>query len=47
MTDRIALYIGALIVIAILADLLLAGGGNLHFLAKKGLEFIEWIAFWR
>lgn len=47
MTDKIALYVGLLIAALIGIDLIFMGGANLYFLARKGMEFIEWIAFWR
>ncbi len=47
MTNRIALFL-ALAVIAVFAVDAYAFGGNLPvFLGRKGLEFLEWIAFWR
>lgn len=47
MTNRIALVLGAIIVGLIMLDLLLFGTEHLVFLAKKLLELIEWLAFWR
>lgn len=47
MTNPIAIVLGLIIAASILADLLLSGGVNLLFLAKKFAEFTEWIAFWR
>lgn len=47
MTNTIAIFLGAIIVIALIADLVLSGGNNILFLAKKFTEFTEWIAFWR
>ncbi len=47
MTNPLAIILGSLVVLAILADVLLSGGANLLFLAKKGTDFTEWMAFWR
>ena len=47
MTDRIALWLGLVILAAILADLALNGGSALLFLALKFLDLVEWVAFWR
>jgi hypothetical protein len=47
MTNRIAIALGALILIAIAADMLLFGNEHVIFLGKKMLQFMEWIAFWR
>lgn len=47
MTDRIALYLGLLIVGAVGIDILLFGTEHLVFLGKKLFELIEWLAFWR
>lgn len=47
MTNSIAIPLGALILIGIVADVFLTGGANLLFLARKFTEFTNWIAFWR
>ncbi|MDA5093934.1 hypothetical protein O2N63_07520 [Aliiroseovarius sp. KMU-50] len=47
MTDKIALYLGIVIVALIGFDYLVFDGAELLFLAKKFAEFSEWIAFWR
>ena len=47
MTNRIAIILGALILAAILVDAVIFGAGNLLFLSRKLLEFLDWIAFWR
>ena len=47
MTNRIAVWL-ALIVVAVLAVDGLAFGGHLPvFLGRKGLDLLEWVAFWR
>ncbi len=47
MTNRIALFL-ALAVIGVFAVDACAFDGNLPvFLGRKGLEFTEWLAFWR
>lgn len=47
MTNRLALILGGLIVLAVVLDVALAGDRHLLFLAKKFMELIEWLAFWR
>ncbi|MGB7243323.1 MAG: hypothetical protein WBC93_14695 [Sulfitobacter sp.] len=47
MTNRIALYLGAIIAIIVVLDLAIYGSEHVIFLGKKLYEFIEWIAFWR
>ena len=46
MTNIIALWIGILLVIAMLADHFLNGGEALLFLARKFLDLVEWVDFW-
>lgn len=47
MTNSLAIFLGILIVAALLADVFLTGGNNLLFLAKKFTDMTEWMAFWR
>jgi hypothetical protein len=47
MTDRIALWLFLLIVIALFADYWYQGMDGLYFLGAKFGELIEWMAFWR
>ena len=47
MTDRIALWIGLILLAAIIADLALNSGLALQFLLRKFIDLIEWVAFWR
>lgn len=47
MTNTVALWLGGLILAAIVADVALFGTDHLVFLGKKLFELIEWIAFWR
>lgn len=47
MSDRVALIVGILIVAAVLWDLIFNGGSVSFFLAQKGVNLIEWMAFWR
>lgn len=46
MTNRIAFIFGAIIVALVLVDVL-RGSENIVFLARKFLEFLDWLAFWR
>ncbi|MCV2870476.1 hypothetical protein OEW28_17830 [Defluviimonas sp. WL0002] len=47
MTNRIAAALGLIVIAALLADLMLAGGAASLFLAKKLADLIEYLAFWR
>ncbi|KUJ86233.1 glyceraldehyde-3-phosphate dehydrogenase [Ruegeria marisrubri] len=47
MTNRIAIWLGVLILGAILLDYALFGTEHLLFLGKKLYEFLDWLAFWR
>ncbi|WP_284162915.1 glyceraldehyde-3-phosphate dehydrogenase [Frigidibacter sp. SD6-1] len=47
MTNRLALALALLVILALLADRLLNQGAASFFLARKLLVFIDWIAFWR
>ncbi|MFN6924296.1 MAG: hypothetical protein ACK4P8_01450 [Tabrizicola sp.] len=47
MTNRIALWLALLIAAGIAADFTLNDGTALFFLARKFLDLIEWVAFWR
>ncbi|MBL9048513.1 MAG: hypothetical protein JNK19_00185 [Tabrizicola sp.] len=47
MTNRIALWIGLILLAAIIADLTLNNGVALTFLVRKFLDLIEWVVFWR
>lgn len=46
LTNTIALWLGLLIVAAVIADLAFNGGVALEFLARKFLDLIEWVDFW-
>ena len=47
MTNQIALVLAILVCGFFGADFLLLDGAMTLFLAKKMLEFTEWLAFWR
>ncbi|KEP69917.1 glyceraldehyde-3-phosphate dehydrogenase [Thioclava dalianensis] len=47
MTNRIALWLAATIVLLALADIFLDDGRVLLFLSKKILDLVQYIAFWR
>lgn len=47
MTNRIALWLGLILAAGIGADFALNNGAALFFLARKFLDLIEWVAFWR
>ena len=46
MTNTIALWLGLVIVVASIADLVFNGGIALQFLARKFLDLVEWVDFW-
>ena len=45
MTDRIALFLGLVIFIAVGVDFGTTGGAGLMFLAQKFLHLIDWVIF--
>ncbi len=47
MTDKIALYLGLFILLAVATDLLLRGSQDVIFLGKKLTDLLHWLAFWR
>lgn len=47
MTNQIALWLFLILVAAGLGDLFLNDASGLFFLARKFLDLIEWVAFWR
>lgn len=47
MTNSIAIGLGILVLGGLGIDAFLTGGEGLMFLARKGLDLLEWIAFWR
>ncbi|MCX7299518.1 MAG: hypothetical protein NTX73_03890 [Rhodobacterales bacterium] len=47
MTNGLAYGIGTFVIAALLLDYVFFGGNGALFLAKKGMDFLEWIAFWR
>ena len=47
MTNKIALWLGLLILAALLVDIFLFGTEHLLFLAKKLDALVEYLAFWR
>ena len=47
MSNTVAIVLGLTLIGLILLDTVMFDAENLLFLAKKLLELIEWIAFWR
>ena len=47
LTNRIAIALGLILIAAIVVDVMVYGTEHLIFLAKKMMELMEWIAFWR
>lgn len=47
MTNRIALWLGGFLIFLILADVLADDGRILLFLAKKIVDLVQYVAFWR
>lgn len=47
MTNKIAIWLGLILIAAIVADIVLVGGADLIFLGKKLFELLNWMAFWR
>ncbi len=47
MTNKIAIWLGGVILVLLTADIILFGDDHLVFLGKKLADLIEWMAFWR
>ncbi|SEM84404.1 hypothetical protein SAMN05216227_100392 [Pseudorhodobacter antarcticus] len=47
MTNTLAIWLGFVIVAAVLADIILNSGGALLFLLRRFAVFIEYLSFWR
>lgn len=47
MTNRVALWLILILAAASLADVTLNDGLSLQFLARKFLDLIQWVVFWR
>jgi hypothetical protein len=47
MTNTIALVLGVIIVLLLIADQIWLGGATTLFLAREFTQLIEWVAFWR
>ncbi|WP_170124859.1 hypothetical protein [Planktotalea frisia] len=47
MTNTLAIILGLLVTIAIVADVVMTDSTNIIFLAKKFTDMTEWLAFWR
>ncbi len=47
MSDRVALIVAILLVCAVAYDVFFNDAMSIVFLARKGTNLIEWIAFWR
>jgi hypothetical protein len=47
MTNRIAIAFAILIVSGLILDLALTQGAAFVFLAKKFLDLVDWLEFWR
>lgn len=47
MTNQIAMWLGVLILGAIMLDIALFGAEHLLFAGKKLFQFLDWLAFWR
>lgn len=47
MTNSIAIGLGMLILGGLAIDAFLTGGDGFLFLASKGVDLLDWIAFWR
>lgn len=47
MTNTVAIWLGVLIAGGVGADVLLNDSQTLIFLIRKGIDLIQWMAFWR
>ncbi|TCS63286.1 hypothetical protein EDD52_107119 [Primorskyibacter sedentarius] len=47
MTNSLSIVLGLLLVGGIALDMFLTNGDSLLFLARKFVDLIDWVAFWR
>lgn len=47
MTNVIAFWLVVLIAAGLALDFALTGGDGALFLAREGLDLLQWVAFWR
>lgn len=47
MTNKIALFLGLMILGALMVDAVFYGWDSTVFLARKFVDLIEWLKFWR
>lgn len=47
MNTPIAIGLAALILLCVLADAIFNGWGASLFLARKSVDLVDWVAFWR
>ncbi|MCB1337873.1 MAG: hypothetical protein KDK10_10645 [Maritimibacter sp.] len=47
MTNRLAIFLAVIVLGIFLADRIYFGGQLPVLIGRKGLAFIEWLAFWR
>ena len=47
MTNKLAIWLGLILIAAIVIDVLTYGPVHMVFLGKKMFELLDWVAFWR
>ena len=47
MTNTIAVFLGLLILAAVGIDVMLNSGAASVFLGRRGIDLLQWLAFWR
>ena len=47
MTNTLAIVLGSLILLSMIADQVWNGGAATVFIAREFTQLLEWIAFWR
>lgn len=47
MTNKLAIWLGLILIATITIDLVFFGPVHIVFLGKRLFELLEWIAFWR
>jgi hypothetical protein len=47
MTNSLAIGIGIVLAVGLAVDFIFFGQSGALFLARKGLDLLEWLAFWR
>ncbi|MCL6284329.1 hypothetical protein M3P21_12410 [Ruegeria sp. 2012CJ41-6] len=47
MTNQIAIWLGGILLVAVVGDVIFFGTEHLLFLGRKLYDLLQWLAFWR